>query len=339
LAVACLLALTACAFEKPLHEPFDSEAVSGRTEIVDAAGMTREQVRMRLGAPWIADEARRVDLYRLSGKQRRLLVVLAPYPVPLPSFSHRYLGYTLVSYAADGHVDGADSAFVIEAFGEIPTAPEEHKPIARAGDYSVVHPSDGREKLALSVSLERFLKDRPATARNDVCTVLIGCAPRPASDAHDGFCWPSVRVDDGAKRELLLRALWVVRPPDATTSSAGEPPIATAGGESRTCTANHCVVEQSFLVPLELAPGKHHLRLGNRYYDGQVHGELSCRAGELLFAQEHGEITDVYSMSEQLSRRLNMGRAQGAVEFTSEPPPALAGSRVLLNQGGKWLLR
>ncbi len=84
------------------------------------------------------------------------------------------------------------------------------------------------------------------------------------------------------------------------------------------------------LVPLRLTPGAHTLRVTSRPLDGEAAGEFSCAAGEIVFARLTGQVTERYSMSAQLWKRLKIGAATGSITFDRDPPPALRGQRVVV---------
>src|SRR5512137_592636 len=98
LSVGISLLLGGCAAEVPLDRGLDPSGIESRAEWLNAAGMTRTEVIARLGEPWIADPARRFDVFKASETQHNAVVIFAPYPVPLPSFSRQFSAYSLVIY-------------------------------------------------------------------------------------------------------------------------------------------------------------------------------------------------------------------------------------------------
>ena len=172
--------LTGCMTVKPVGQStIDVQAAEARAAGIDAQPMTRAGVHELLGESWLANESLGVEVYRLQGKQRNLGVIFAPYPVPMPFLSDKLEVFTLVSYDTDGQV-------IAKAFGYLHAAPGEWPSLVlRAGDFEFVHaPPD-----TLSVSLDRFLKDRIARTIEPACTVLIGCESASADEiAAAGFC-------------------------------------------------------------------------------------------------------------------------------------------------------
>ena len=71
--------------------------------------------------------------------------------------------------------------------------------------------------------------------------------------------------------------------------------------------------------------------------EGALAGELSCKAGELLYANQIGTAIRNYTLTRQLLHHRAVSRIAGHIDITREPPRAWLRARVLLNEGGTWL--
>ena len=167
--------LTSCGWGFALDRGMDPAKITDRANWINAGGMTRAEIIAKIGQPWMTDARHRVDVFRVSEKQHHLLVIFAPWPVPLPDIPVDFKGYSLVSYAPDGIVEAADWAYNVN----YPAGADlEHiKNVARAGDYVLEHPSVGGVKhVALGVVHARYLIERRADKLSqENCTLLTVC--------------------------------------------------------------------------------------------------------------------------------------------------------------------
>jgi hypothetical protein len=254
-----------------------------------------------------------------------LLLLFAPWPVPLPAPGIRHDGYTLVTYDRDGAVQGVDAGFRSSDYGAL-----EAGVLLRAGDHEFLH---GQGDLLL-VSLERYRGGRPAAA-DEACTVLVGCErecpDEPGNASACGVCWTRLRIDVGPVRELpLVRfAMWRVDVDAAGSAAApaAEDRCRDLGGR---VVGGFCQALRWPLVPLQLPPGHHTFVATSRWFDGEARGEHACAAGELVYLTLGGELVESYSLARQLGARLHTGYATGRMSFSPEVPDALAGRRVVL---------
>jgi hypothetical protein len=336
------LACCACAAEIAGREPFSRADIAGHAAQAAPTGeskRTRAEVRESLGAPWLASERRRVDVFRTTGKQRNALIIFAPYPFPFPSFSDEYEGITLVSYDAAGRVEAVDTGFSTSDVGAVDSS----FGIA-AGDYLFVRGTFGQN---LSVSPARFLADLDGQTRTSACHLMVGCnVTRPQRVVYDEIaaaakpdpesgapCWNELAIDGGEPRRLPLLNAWLYR------ALASWPSAAAQERGSLVCfeTSGVCSVTHDFYVPLRLEAGVHQLRFTAKKIDGEITGEISCQPGDVVFTKFTGS-TQSYSFGKQLLRGFKLGAASGRVELTRELPPDLSRHTVLLSEGERWLL-
>jgi outer membrane protein assembly factor BamE (lipoprotein component of BamABCDE complex) len=323
-----LALLAGCVTDVPLGEPgVREQEVLDQAAQLRVAVATREQVRAALGAPLLADAGGRAEVFRVSGKQHQMALFFVPYPVPMPLPGEKQEGYTLVAYDEAGVLAAVDAGLATAAvFGRTRSL------VLRAGDYQFVHSQADR----LLVTAERYLRDETGTTDATDCTVLVGCEQTcddtgvgGLADESCGVCWTYLQVDHGPVQQLPLLdwVMWPLGESDTETRAGRELTCGEVGGS---VLQDHCSILQHQLVPLRLAPGVHTLRVTSRPLDGEAAGEFSCVAGEVVFATLTGQVTERYSLSAQLRKRLKVGAATGAIAFDREPPPALRGQRVVV---------
>jgi hypothetical protein len=307
---ALALLLASCGFEVALNKGIDPATVQDRAQWISAQGMTRKELIERIGEPWISDTRRRVDVFRISKTERRAVIVLAPYPIPVPAFSRDFLGYSLVVYREDGTVDAADSAFTVkEGLGVSDRSMAGYKSVAEAGDYTFTHTGTGPADSTLTVTYAGYVRDRAADAdAAAMCTLIAVCdstRSSPDAAASSGICWQRLRVDGADVGQVvsldLLGPVW-----------------------------------QYASVPVRLAPGSHHLSYTNPVYRGSAEGTLDCAAGELWYASFRGTVLRSDStLGEQLRHGLVLGEASPQLVLAREPPQDRARPVLLLHYGGK----
>ena len=310
--------------------------VLGRATTIREHPMTRSGVHAILGEPIIASDPRGVEVFRLDGKQRKMVLFFAPYPIPMPGPTEKPEGYVLVTYDDGGRVAAIDSGFASSpGIGATTTL------VLRAGDYEFMHAADDM----LSVSLDRFLRDRAVAPPAPACTLLVAC--KQACTFHApavkscGVCWSRVEVDAAPQRELPVLQFAMYAMGTAKEAPDGGPP---AADPAAACEAiggapdgSTCMIVRRSFVPLNLTAGRHPLRFTARQLAGEVKGEAVCPPGELVFATLGGEVIDSYSLSKQLGAHLKTGAATGSVTFSNEAPASVREQRVLVNQNGQWL--
>ena len=320
-------ALAGCAAGGPVGNPtVDVEAAQARAAEIDRFPINRDGVHALLGTPWLASETFGVEVYRLQGKQRNLMVIFAPYPVPLPSPSDKIEAYSLVVYGADGNVSARASDHVSAGLGEPPTL------IMRAGDYQFVH----YLRDTLTVSLERYLQVRAATPGGPTCTVLLGVDPARLAEADaGGFCSSAANLylDDG-KRRMLWLTMPVVIPP-SRTSEAG---CRNAGGSYEVLSGGApgaCIFNPSALYPLTLPVGNHVLRFTTGMSDRGVVSTPGCQADEVTFATLVGKF--LLCMRSEDGRLRRDQPDDESVVLGTQPPATDRELRVIINDDGAWL--
>jgi hypothetical protein len=337
---ALALAAWGCAAEIAGHQPFTREDIAAEATAARESQRTRAEVREALGEPWLSSESRRIDVFRTTGKQRNALVIFAPYPIPLPSFSEKYRGFTLVSYDAVGRVGSAESGFTTSTLGQ----PNSSFGIA-AGDYLLV---DGTLGRTLSVSAVRFAADVTGRAAAPGCLLLVACdTNRPAHAAYGsaqamaaaldgapGACWNQLSIDGAERQRLTLFNAWYF------TVNASWPSARARELGAELCREDpgFCFVGHDYFAPVQIAPGAHRLRFSAQAVDGELAGELSCQPGEVVFAKLVSETREAYGFGRQLTHGLKLVAATGRVEISRELPASLARHTVLIAEAGKWLL-
>jgi hypothetical protein len=337
--VGISLLLGGCAAEIPLNRGLDSTEVDSRTQAINVAGMNREEVIARLGEPWIADPARRVDVFRASEKQHNAVVIFAPYPVPLPSFSRQFSAYSLVVYGPDGMVEGADHVFAVTGVGVRGPEVAGAKPAARAGDYEFEQPNQGPSHATLSVTHARWLKDRAREPRpTGECTVVTVCGARTSESAggagSGGVCWQLLRVDGNDLGQAVVMNLWSV-------FGAGEVQArATAMVGSRAGTLycrspGGCIFVGPISTAISLPAGTRELSYSSSSLEGGANARLDCAPGELWYARVGGKLERRYSVSEQLVHGMRIGSASGTVHLSRELPADVEPPLILLYLDGK----
>lgn len=333
--LACIgVLLAACASEVPLGRPdLGAEEIQASAEGIRVPGTTRAAVHGALGEPWLATARRDAEVFRLSGKQHRMMLVFAPYPVPLPMPGERLEGYTLVNYSDDGTVAAVDAGFTrSETFGRTQGL------VLRASGYEFLH----GKRDTLSVSLEDFRREHAAVATPTACTVIVGCErdadAAPPGDMEGGACFTRVEVDGAQAVELPLVQLVSWRLDDVPTEA--KPPAEQACRDAGGRIINTlCFVDRRLLHPLLLDPGRHSLRFTSRHLAGEASGEFECAPGAIVFATQRGQLTESYSMSRQLSARLKVGAANVVLKFGDAVPELIRSQKVILYVDGAYLLR
>ena len=320
-------AFTGCALQVPVGQPtIDAEAVQARSADIDRFPIDRDGVHALLGTPWLASETFGVEVYRSQGKQRNLLVILAPYPVPMPFPSDKVEAYSLVIYGEDGNVSARASDFVRAGVGDPATL------LLRAGDFEFVH--DLRDTL--TVSLARYQQARATHGTGPTCTVFLGADPIRLAEAEPGgFCSSvaNLYVDDGKRRTVWL-ASSVVIPPSRTSDVA----CRDAGGSYEVFTPDTpgaCLFRPRALYPLTLPVGNHVLRFTTALSDRGVVSTPSCQADEITFATLAGKFVQCMHTD---GRRLRSDRPDDeSAVLSTQPPGTDREQRVIINDDGAWL--
>ena len=223
----------------PRLEQAASAVEPGRSE--------RAAVRSALGQPWLSSEILGVDAFRYDAKTfaPSLLVVAAPYPVPIPmpAWESRS-GFVLVTYGEDGFVDGvAHAVDDFQASGQFQVlAAPLLTDVVRTGGAAIAHMSQNPAVTGLAVVTIDPARRKRLTAPADAlsCRVLVGCFE----------CNP-----------LLLFV-----PPGLLLD--GEPPL----------------TDRQQTAPIRVRPGPHEFFLPERGQDEELRATFACEAGQVLYA-------------------------------------------------------
>ena len=262
---------------------------------------TRATVQQRLGAPWLASDYWRFDVFRMTDRDARLAVMLV---VPIGASWDDVHGYVLVSYDESGHVAAYGSG------------------VTNGENLSSRLPMEGEDGLLLMVGDRGFAVESsshtpsaliPAARRDEYlrtlesgesCTVLVGCVQERCSNA--------LVVDGGEARALPGVLLRIRRKP--------------AGGIE--------VLTQSWLAPLTVRPGEHRLEIPpNALTTLKASAEFSCAAGDLLYAAIEIESGDASQAWKHLKAQVH-----GSIDVSVQLPEAFREQPLLIWRDGQWLV-
>lgn len=330
---AAALSLVACeVVEGPYREPsLREEDVRARAAEVRAQ-LPREKVHALLGDPWLASERWGFELFRVARKQRSGVFATPLFlPVPIGVVSNELQGYTLVDYDAAGRVEELDSGYTTGpkrtwAMASRPT----DDVFLHAGDTQCLMPAEGPEGALVSISLERFLRDRAVAVPAARCLLLMAYRPskEPTTYVESFLQTSRLNLDDEPRRQLPWYLRTRLRPTRPSTPEEPETSCAERGARP---IEDWCLHE--LIVPLSLAPGVHRLRFtGGVGETGDVQGEVTCTPGELQFAVA---VTEREAYRRAL---LKTYRISGRLEVGAQPPADWSGKRVLVYQRGEWLI-
>ena len=271
-----------------------------------------------------------MEVYRAQDTQHKMLLVFAPYPVPVPMPGNKFEAYTLVSYAPDGRVAGVEAALGQGG-------------LSSPGPLYVRVHADGIEfirdrETTLAIPLARFLEHRAADV-SSACTVLASCSA-------GRLCWNRVQVDGGSTRTLPITRqmppIGAAGEPAAdadttatvATESCGDVPMLPGVGR---CVAPDDLIHRRW-VPLELPAGHHTLAFTSRWNTAEPKGEFDCQPGQLVYATLSGEVLATLTLAQQLQHGLRLYDAVAEVAFSSEPPAEPAVDSVVIRYDEEWLV-
>jgi hypothetical protein len=198
------------------------------------------------------------DLFRAVKKQRELVWIWAPYPVPMALVTHDVARYTLVAYDAEDRVSAMESGLSLHL---------------RAGDLMFYIDPDGAREgeanlLVAPARRDAYLRDARWSSG---CTVVFGLGAR----ADEWAAWLRVSVDAGPDRRLPLgvsAAHW---------QKSDERERWLGGVEPGPTDLGYPLLQT--LVPLRLAAGEHVLALWVHPYKGGTSFKLACTPGEVVY--------------------------------------------------------
>lgn len=321
------VALAGCAGSMPVGDPtIDVEAIQAQAAEIDRFPINRDGVHALMGAPWLASETFGVEVYRLQGKQPNLMVIFAPYPVPLPFMSDKIEAYSLVVYDADGIVSARASDYVHAGPGDPPTL------ILSAGEFRFLH----FLRDSLTVSLDRYMHFHVADTAGPTCTLFLGTDPvRLAAAETGGFCTSAANLYlDGGKRQNV----WLVSPAVIPPSRTTEADCRNAGGSYEVFTnggPGACLFKHRTLYPLTLPVGNHELRFATGPVDKGVTSQLDCVADRVTFATLTGKF--ILCMREEDGRLKRDQPTDEGIELSEQPPGTVRELHVIINDNGTWL--
>jgi len=303
LAAVLALALSACG-EVPIHESDIGMSLQEKTAPIVVDQTDRAAVRQLLGEPWLASEYWRFDLFRLSGKDVRALVVLVPLPVPAGVFSDEVRGYVLVNYNANGKVSAFDRGVTHGENLSWRTPVEgEDSILLMAGENGFAVESSNHTP-SVFVSATRRSDYLSAPQPGDKCTVLVGC--------KQDQCSNTLVLDAGAPRPLP-GALSRIR---------------------KTAEGGIEVLTQTWLAPLTLQPGQHRLEIpSNALTTLQASTEFSCGAGDLVYAA-----IEVKSGDKGQAWHHRKTQVHGSIDVSGAMPEAFLEQPMLIWRGDEWLV-
>ena len=229
-AVAHAFALTACG-DVPVRTTEVESALPRQASAIVVGQTNRAQARGQLGEPWLASDYWRFDLFRMSGKNIDVGIVLVPWPVPFGVSSEEVRAYVLVGYDANGVVSAVDSGATHgeDSSWKVPAGGGDSILLAAGAiGFAVESSSHTPSVLVSAARRDQYL----ATLRaGGSCVVLVGCSQDQCSNA--------LEVDSGEPRPM----------PGVLTRIQGN----ASGGID--------VLMQSWLAPLALRPGPHRLQV------------------------------------------------------------------------------
>lgn len=305
----------------------DVEAAQARAAQIDFKSMTRDQVHALMGVPWLANDAFGVEVYRLQGKQRNLMIILG---VPIPDFSTSLAACTLVTYGSDGLVSAVASDFGV---GQALSPPSL---ILRAGGVEFV--LGGFANDTLSVPLERYLEVRSSASAGATCTVLVGGdRARVPVGSGEGCCMSSPELSIDGAGQRVLRLMVPVGIPAARDMSKADCQDLGGNfgysGSSGEQDGGPCMfTTPRARYPLTLPAGTHLLHFTNGSA-GDVISTLTCQADQVTFATLGGKFIGCLG---------NAGPAgdhpgPATVSLSPQAPASDGEPRVIIYDGGAWL--
>ena len=299
--VAFALMISGCG-ELPVQESKIETSLPQKTASIVVGETSRATVRQLLGAPWLASDYWRFDLFRMTDRDARLVAVMLV--VPIGASWDDVHGYVLVSYDESGHVAAYGSG------------------VTHGENLSSRLPSEGEDGLLLMVGDQGFAVESsshtpsaliPAARRDEYlrtlesgesCTVLVGCVQERCSNA--------LVVDGGEARALPGVLLRIRRKP--------------AGGIE--------VLTQPWLAPLTVRPGEHRLEIPpNALTILKASAEFSCAAGDLLYAAIEIESGDASQAWKHLKAQVH-----GSIDVSVQRPETFRELPMLIWRDGQWLV-
>lgn len=299
--VVLALSVSGCG-ELPVQESKIATNLPQKTAPIVVGETTRVTVRQLLGAPWIASDYWRFDLFRLSDRSLEVAVILIPVWVA----SDDVHGYVLVAYdqhdkvsAHSGGVVRGDSV----ARRSLLSDPQTGSTMITAGETTFAV-DILRQTPSIFVSTQRrddFLKN--VGMSNTQCVLMTGCAV--------GLCSIGVSIDEAPARSLL-GGFFGFRAADAGSAD---------------------FTAQFWVAPLILAPGVHHLQASHAKKTLLDPGtDFSCVAGEVLFV-------DIEVAAERAPSLLNWSVPYRVnYIFSTDQPEGFRGLPMLIWRDGEWVV-
>ncbi len=298
--VVLALSVSGCG-ELQVQESKIETSLPQKTAPIVVGETDRATARQLLGAPWIASDYWRFDLFRMTDKDARLVVMLV---VPIGASSDDVHGYVLVSYDESGHVAAYNSGVTHgeNLSSRLPMEGEDGL-LLMVGDRGFAVESSSHTPSVL-ISAARRDDYRRTLESGENCTVLVGCVQEQCSNA--------LVVDGGEARAL----------PGVLRRIRREP----AGGIE--------VLTQSWLAPLTLPPGRHRLEIPpNVLTTLEASAEFSCAAGDLLYAAIEIESGDASQAWKHWKAQVH-----GSIDVSAQSPETFREQPMLIWRDGQWLV-
>jgi hypothetical protein len=232
----------------PIQESKVEATLPAQSAPIVVGQTDRAAVRSLLGTPWVTSGYWGFDLFRLSDRERELIVVFVPLWVSSADVNL----YVLVAYDASGKVAAYDKGITHGPTVSRGVTSGGNAALLQAGEigFSVTPLMDTPSVFVAAARRDAYLADRKPASQ---CTVLLGCKA-------EWQCTASLRVDGGAERAL----------PDSLYVFSKTP------GELRIESL------RPWLAPIVLPAGDHEIEVfaGKKPF---AKTQLRCAAGELSY--------------------------------------------------------
>jgi hypothetical protein len=303
-------------FEIPVREPAGIAVAGESARALAVGGTTRAEALEALGEPWLASRRWGFDLWRATDRESGAGVLLLLYlPVFGGVMSADWAAYALASWDAQDRLAALDQGLVSEK-GELAHS-SEHWLLLRAGSVVLATDSFRRGKLVLWADgdrLARYLDERAAAG---ACTLVLACAT-------DTGCPDRLSVDDLAPVDPQPVTVLCREPGDCPGAGDTGLSIWLPSGDPRP------IKSMPLLHALDLAPGRHRLRVASSGVPGITDFEFACAAGQARYAVVATEVAG--------ASFLRRGRLLARATFADGIPDGWSGRGLVLWRDGHWLV-
>jgi len=312
LTLLALAVLEGCAFGIPLKKSTVVPQQAERSATIRLGEAMRAEVRAALGDPWLESDLWRAEVYRSDDKRTELgFAVAIVIPVPVGVFSEKRHGYVLVTYDAAGRVSEVSPGVASDGM----LASNTGKWLAiRAGEISfVVDPVGNKTRSTLLADASRLAGYLEERRRADGCTLVAACA-------GDEGCPDELAVDGGEPFD----------PSPVTALCAPGAPCPKGAQPTETLIEGKRFVLVPVLHAIDVAPGRHHLRVTSSRIRGGAETSFECAQGEALFGAIRSHAVGASWFSK--------GTLEATVTFSATPPAAWESYSIELVRNGRWLV-